>query len=86
MIFETFAYRTKIAQQGELPDVYTYDDAPQQLRHQICVALHEGIGRFHIYAGYEMQNVAEANQGWKMIEECATRRFTLILNLIQAPL
>jgi hypothetical protein len=69
MIFETFAYRNKIAQRGELPDVYTYDNVPQHLRHQICVALCEGIGRFHIYSGYEMQNVAEANQAWKMIDK-----------------
>jgi hypothetical protein len=69
MIFETFAYRNKIAQRGELPDVYTYDNVPQHLRHQICVALCEGIGRFHIYSGYEMQNVTEANQAWKMIDK-----------------
>lgn len=68
MIFETFAYRNRRSQQGELPDVYTYDNISEQLRHQICVALYEGIGIFHFYTGYEMQSVAEANEAWKMID------------------
>jgi len=61
MIFETFAYRKKLASRAGEPDVYTYDLAPEHLRHQICMALYEGIGRFHAYQAHELSSVAEAN-------------------------
>jgi AbiJ N-terminal domain 4 len=66
MIFETFAYR--LAGRAGEPDVYTYDRAPDHLRHQICMALHEGIGSFHVYRGHEINSVAAANHAWSEID------------------
>lgn len=69
MIYETFAYRNKLAQREGEPDVYGYDSAPEHLRHQICMIFNDGIGRFHFYQGYEMQHVSEANEAWETIEK-----------------
>ncbi len=79
MIYETFSYRNKVSQRGDLPDVYTYTSAPEHLRHQICVALYEGIGRFHVYSGYEMHEIAEANEAWKIIDRvCHKELYTYL--------
>jgi hypothetical protein len=46
MIFKTFAERKRLESRGNEPEVYVYDDAPPQFRHQICVAFSEGIGSY----------------------------------------
>lgn len=46
MIFETFARRQRQRSRNGEPEIYTYDRAPEHMRHQICVALAEGIGRW----------------------------------------
>jgi hypothetical protein len=48
MIFETFANRKRKQSRIGEPEVYTYDEAPQHLRHQICMTLSEGIGAFQM--------------------------------------
>ena len=81
MIFETFAYRKKLESRGEHPDVYTYDNAPKHLRHQICLALREGIGRFYQYSGNEFNQVNEANEMWCEIDRTCSKEIELYLKL-----
>jgi hypothetical protein len=67
-IFETFARRRqKEALNGE-PEVYTYDEAPEQLRHQIALALVEGLGRYHVFTGNELSIPPNANEVWTEID------------------
>jgi AbiJ N-terminal domain 4 len=80
MIFETFAYRKKLESRNGQPDVYTYDDAPKHLRHQICLALREGIGRFHRYSGNEFNHVNEANEMWSEIDRICTKEIESYLS------
>jgi hypothetical protein len=53
MVFETFAERTRRQSQGGQPEVYVYDRVPAQLRHQIALALSEGIGEFYTIGLYD---------------------------------
>ena len=80
MIFETFAYRKKLESRGEQADVYTYDNAPKHLRHQICLALREGIGRFYSYSGNEFDHVNEANEVWCEIDRICTKEIESYLS------
>ena len=57
MLFETFAERKRRESQGGQPEVYIYDKAPAQLRHQIGVALSEGIGTFRTIGIYDITDV-----------------------------
>jgi hypothetical protein len=82
MVFETFAYRKKLAQRGEEHEIYTYDNLPHQLRHQMCVALCEGIGRYHIYAPYALDRVPEANEGWGIIDRLCRKEIYSYLNYL----
>ena len=68
MIFETYVQRKRKAAKSGGPDVYEYDDVPEELRHQINMTLREGIGRFHRYTGGEIYTVREANNVWKEID------------------
>jgi AbiJ N-terminal domain 4 len=80
MIFETFANRKKLASPNGEPDVYRYDVAPSQLRHQICMTLSEGVGRFHVYRGYEMNHLEEANDAWELIDRICRKEIYSYLN------
>jgi AbiJ N-terminal domain 4 len=53
MPFETFAERKRRESQGGQPEVYIYDKVPAQLRHQIGLALSDGIGTFYIIGMYD---------------------------------
>lgn len=48
MIHETYALRKQRESRGGEPDVYIYDIASEQLRHQIRMTLSEGIGNFFV--------------------------------------
>src|ERR1019366_10647117 len=52
MIFETFAHRKRLQSRKGEPEIYTYDQAPEHMRHQICVALAEGIAVYYGRVGY----------------------------------
>jgi hypothetical protein len=68
MVFETFACRKKLASRNGKPDVYAYDVAPKHMRHQICMALREGIGHFRRFTGNEFNPVLQANAAWSEID------------------
>lgn len=48
MAFESYAERQRRQQRSGQPEIYVYDKAPAQLRHQIKVALSEGIGTYNL--------------------------------------
>ena len=48
MAFESYAERQRREQRSGQPEIYVYDRAPAQLRHQIKVALSEGIGTYNL--------------------------------------
>ncbi len=51
MIFETFARRKRQQNRNGEPEIYTYDQAPEHMRHQICSALAGGSGFITEVAG-----------------------------------
>lgn len=69
MIFETFAWRKQKQSRNGEPEIYTYDDAPLHLRHQICLVMSDGIGNFHEPNPYHYRNVPNANLWWDTIHQ-----------------
>ena len=73
MPFETFAERKRRESQGGQPEVYIYDKAPAQLRHQIGLALSDGIGTFYIIGTYNAvgykQEMQFSYDCWKYIDK-----------------
>ena len=62
-----FSYRKQL-DEGNVPDVYVYDDLPEKLRIQIVHILRKAIGPYHVYSGMETYDVIENNEGWEAIE------------------
>ncbi len=83
MIFETFAQRKKLASRKADADIYTYDKAPSQLRHQIVMALNEGIGPFHDYRSFDMNRVPEANEMWREIDRVCRKEIYSYLSHLE---
>lgn len=79
MIFETYSYRKRIAARSEEPEVYSYDVAPEQLRHQISMALQEGIGIYD----YHDDHVLNANQFWNLIDKACRKEIHAYLAYIR---
>src|SRR5450631_4515232 len=73
MIFETFSRRQPTQKRKDEREIYTYDNAPEQLRIQIAFALMEGIGRYYVATGYELHNYpSNMNVIWDEIDRiCA---------------
>ena len=86
MIFKTFAYREELARRAEQPDVYTYDKIPYQLRHQICVAICDGIGRYLSYGPYALDRVPDGNDACYKIDRHCRKEIISYLNYISEPI
>jgi len=82
MIFETFAYRKRLESRKGEPDVYTYDQAPEHLRHQICMAICEGIGRFYVHGEYSFNHVPNANDLWEQMDKICRKELQSYLRHI----
>ncbi len=81
MIFETFARRKQMEARNGEPEVYTYDKAPEQLRHQVALALAEGLGRYHRFTGDEFHTPPHNNELWTEIDRiCRKEIFTYLQN------
>ena len=65
MIFETFSYRKRLAERNGEPEVYSYDEAPKQLRHQFSMAFREGIGAYSHFDSI----LLNANVHWEMLDK-----------------
>jgi hypothetical protein len=75
MVFESHAERQRRQNRGQ-PEVYVYDKAPAQLRHQISVALLEGIGTYNLTDPYYAGDVADnmiAYDCWKEIDRACRK-------------
>jgi hypothetical protein len=83
MIFETFAQRKRLQSRKGEPEIYTYDQAPEHMRHQICVALSEGIGNFHQFTGNEFHAPPNANDLWKEMDRICRKEIQSYLNYTQ---
>jgi hypothetical protein len=72
MVFETFAERKRRQNRRDAPEVYIYDRAPAQLRHQISLALAEGLGSYTLLDRYGLDSYepdnAAAYECWKQID------------------
>jgi hypothetical protein len=82
MIFETFARRKRQQSRNGDPEIYTYDQAPEHMRHQICEALSEGIGNY--YRGYSYHTPPlNANDIWEQIDRICRKEMYSYLSYIQ---
>ena len=81
MIFETFARRKLLRSRAGEPDVYTYDDAPERMRQQICIAFAEGIGPFYLSNGFDYNSPPNANNLWAEIDRICRKELRSYLPL-----
>ena len=63
-----FSYRKQL-DEGNVPDVYVYDDLPKKLRIQIVHIWRKAIGPYHVYSGMEFSDISANNEGWEAIEK-----------------
>ncbi len=82
MIFETFARRKRQQNRNGEPEVYTYDQAPGQMRYQIREALSEGIGNYYGGHGYH-QLPPNANSIWEQIDRICRKELPSYLSFAQ---
>lgn len=75
-VFDLFSKRQRRAR-GEMPDVYTYDNLPQQLRIQIVHIIQDAFGVDHY-------NMNKAQQAYKFAKTTLCREYGLF-ELIERP-
>jgi hypothetical protein len=72
MIFRTFAERKRLESLAGEPEIYVYDEAPPQFRHQICSAFSDGIGPYTSVGPYDVSGLPreaiKANECWSRID------------------
>lgn len=83
MIFETFARRKFLESRGSEPEIYTYENLPEQLRYQICVAFSEGIGRYSSDADHNLYPLPNANEWWEQIDRICRKEIFSYLSSMQ---
>ena len=71
-VWDTYSHR-KCVREGDVPDVYTYNELPEKLRVQIVQICRAAIGRFHTYSGMEFGQVTHNNEGWSFIHDTVAR-------------
>lgn len=79
-IYETFARRKRQQSRGGEAEVYVYDRVPDHLRHQICMALSEGIGKYHRFTGNEFSTPPNANDMWEQIDRICRKELQSYLS------
>ncbi len=77
MVFETYSRRKRRQDRGGEPEIYVYDDAPAQLRHQIGLALTEGIGEYTLSDPYNVYGETPDNETaydcWREIDRACRK-------------
>ena len=76
-VLDLYSYRKRLAE-GKLPDVFSYDELPDNLKKQIAHILHDAIGRFHSYDAFSKPLEIENNQGWEQIHDAISREHGLL--------
>ena len=74
MIYETYARRKRLQSRNGEPEIYTYDQAPGHMRHQISLALAEGIGFYYVGDGFGHTPMEHGDPSIVIVE----RRYILI--------
>ena len=71
-VFDFFSHRKRVTE-GNLPDVYVYDELPKELRVQIDYIWRDAIGSYHNYSGVVFDKVDENNKAWCFIHDAVAR-------------
>ena len=71
-IHDLYSYRKRVAE-GKSPDVYDYDDIPEELRIQIDYIWRDAIGRFRNITGREYDHINQNNEAWRYIHKTVAR-------------
>ena len=71
-VISLYSHR-KHVQEGNVPDVYVYDELPTKLRVQIVQICEDAIGSFHVYSTMELHRFPENNEGWRFIHDVVAR-------------
>lgn len=82
MIFKTFKERKRLAARDGEPEIYAYDQAPDHMRHQICLALGEGIGHCYL-ASHPFSPQPNANDIWEEIDRICRKELFSYLHQTQ---
>lgn len=78
MIFETYSYRKRLDERNGEPEVYSYETAPDQLRHQLAIAICEGIGNY----SYNERDYLNANEYWDILDQICSEEIFSYLDFI----
>ena len=73
MTFQTYSERRRLAQKVGEPEIYVYIEFSKQFRHQVSMAVEEGIGRYHVYSGHEWGSISEANDVWNFLHKTCVK-------------
>lgn len=83
-MFETFKKRKQIAEKQGEPDVYTYDEIPDHLKHQILLAIVEGLGVYVEPNPYSYDSSPNANDLWAVIDRVCRKELEFYLRYLQS--
>ena len=71
-IQDLFSYRQRLTE-GNVPDVFVYDDLPRELRIQIIHIWRQAIGPFQLHRGRSLGGAGQNNDAWETIEKIVAR-------------
>jgi hypothetical protein len=83
MMFETYARRKRLQSRKGEPEIYTYDQVPEHMRQQICMALAEGLGKYYVFRGDEYRDPPNANDVWEHIDRICRKEIQSYLKYTQ---
>jgi len=83
MVFETYSRRKSLQSRNGEPEIYTYVDPPPHLRHQICLAISEGIGRYCQVDQYSFDVPPNANDWWLEIDRVCRKELESYLSFLK---
>lgn len=79
-VFKTFSERRRLEACGAEPEVYVYDEAPDFLRHQVCLAVAEGFGQFREPREMLYGDPPHGNQWWEMADRVCRKELSSYLD------
>ncbi len=71
-VHDLYSYRKRITN-GDLTDVYDYDELPLELRIQIDYIWRDAIGQFNKFTGREKVRIIQNNEAWTYIHNAVAR-------------
>lgn len=61
---DLFHRRKMLADRGDAPDVFQYEELPDKLRTQLCQIFRANIGNYYVPGSYDMSSPPNNNQYW----------------------